>query len=286
MTKVSIIIPVYNEEKVIADCLLSINVQSYKNLEIIIVDDGSTDSSIKKVEETRNKFARNLTIFKQKHLGAAAARNLGASKAKGEILVFVDADMTFDKGFLEKLIEPILTRDIIGTFSKEEYISNKDNIWSRCWNINKNLPIDRMHPLNYPNEQMVFRAIKKNEFMKVGGFEPIGYIDDHTLSEKLGEKAVAAPSAVFYHKNPETLCEIFKQARWIGKSEFKRRKIKNENLMRVVTIIRYSLPLSLINGLYKAFRFKLPQFVIFRLLYDFAIEISLVKSFFGEQRYK
>lgn len=278
--KVSIIIPVFNEENVIDNCLDSLEKQAYKDIEIIVVDDDSTDRTI----ETISKY--QVRLLKQKHLGAGLARNLGAEHALGKILVFVDADMEFDKNFIGKLIAPIVNENIIGTFSKEEYVLNKNNIWSKCWNINKRLPFDRMHPINYPDQQPVFRAILKVEFDKAGGFLPIGYIDDHTLADKLKVQAVSAPGAILYHKNPENLEEIYKQARWIGKSEFKRRKIRNEMLMKLITIIRYSPPFSLIKGIIGTFKFGLFQYILFKIIYDLSVEISLFKSILGEQKYK
>lgn len=278
--KVSVIVPAYNEERSVADCLKSLLKQTFKDVEIIIIDDGSTDKTKEIVE------AFPVKLIEQKHLGPGMARNLGAKEAKGKILVFVDSDMIFDEKFIEKLTEPIRDGKVIGTFSKEERVLNKRNAWSKCWNINKGLPVDRMHSINYPNSQNVFRAISKDKFLSTGGFVPIGYVDDHTIADKLGVQAVAAEGAIFYHRNPETLQEIFTQARWIGKSEFKRRKIKNEFLMKIVTILRYSLPLSILNGLYKSLKFSILEFLIFKIVYDLAIEISVIKSFFGEQQYK
>lgn len=281
MTRVSVIVPTYNEQKEIGECLNSLNQQTFKDLEIILVDDGSTDSTLITL-----KSFKNIKVLKQDHDGTAKARNLGAKYANGEILVFVDADMTFDKNFIEKIIDPIIRNKIKGTFSKEEYVKNHKNVWSKCWNINKGLPLNRMHQENYPNEQPVFRAILKREFDRVGGFESIGYIDDFTLSEKLGYKAQYSPGAIFYHTNPGSIIEVFNQARWIGKSEFKRRKIENENIMRIIALFRYSFPFSLFKGFYISLKESLPQFLFFKIIYDFAIEISLVRSFFGEHRYK
>ena len=279
--RVSVVIPVFNEESAILDCLNSLKQQSYKDLEVIVVDDGSLDKSRESV-----RLIIGVKLLEQSHKGAGAARNLGAKQATGEILVFVDADMTFDKKFIEMLTKPIRAGKTIGTFSKNEMVLNKKNIWSKCWNINKRLPFDRMHPKNYPDTQPVFRAILKKEFLRVGGFDTIGYIDDHTLSEKLKTQALVAPDAFFYHRNPEDLIEIYNQARWIGKSEYKRRKIKNENIMRIVSLIRYNFLLSLVYGLTKAIYYKIPRFIFFKIVYDFAVEISLVKSFFKEQQYK
>lgn len=283
--KVSVIIPSYNEEKVIRDCLESLSEQTYGDMEIIVVDDGSTDNSIFKIQYSKFKI-QNLRVLEQKHLGSGMARNLGAKNSSGEILVFVDADMTFDKKFIQMLIKPIVLGKAIGTFSKEEFVLNKDNIWSKCWNINKGLPMNRMHPKNYPGVQPVFRAILKKEFEKANGFSAIGYVDDHTLSEKLGVQALAAPNAIFYHRNPESLIEVFRQARWIGKSEYKKRKIKNESIMRIIALIRYSLPFTLILSCIKIFKYEIPQYFIFKAVYDLGVEISLIRSFFGEQKYK
>lgn len=130
--KLSVIISTYNEEFTIKDCLASLKAQSYSDFEIIVVDDGSMDSTLKLLKESGVLFLR------QNHQGPGAARNLGAKNAKGEILVFVDADMTFDRNFLKNLTKPILNEKAKGTFSKYEYVSNWENIWARCWNINQN----------------------------------------------------------------------------------------------------------------------------------------------------
>src|SRR3990172_2188424 len=119
---VSVIIPTYNEDNVILDCLASLGDQTYDDIEIIVVDDGSGDKTVSRLESyglrvtglmKRTRNAKRATpkpikLLIQNHKGPGAARNLGASKAKGEILVFVDADMTFDKDFLNKLVEPIV----------------------------------------------------------------------------------------------------------------------------------------------------------------------------------
>lgn len=275
--KVSVVIPVFNEEKDITACLESLLNQTYRDMEIIVVDDGSSDKTLEIIKDFPIK------ILKQNHLGPGIARNLGAKEAVGEILVFVDGDMTFDKKFIEKLVKPIMSGKSIGTFSKEERVANKDNVWSKCWNLNKGLPLDKMHPKNYPDTQPVFRAILKKEFDKVGGFKPIGYIDDHTLAEALGIKATSAEGAIFYHKNPANLVEVFNQARWIGKSEYKRRKIDSEFIMKVISLIRYNPLFSLIKGAIGSVRLGSPIYLVFKIVYDLAIEISLLGSFVGEQ---
>ncbi|KKR88122.1 MAG: hypothetical protein UU34_C0001G0119 [Candidatus Curtissbacteria bacterium GW2011_GWA1_41_11] len=274
---VSIIIPAYNEDPTIKKCIESLQNQSYRALEVIIVDDGSTDKTLDVARKCRVK------ILKQKHAGPGTARNLGAQIAIGEILVFVDADMEFDKNFVKDLIKPILDGKTIGTFSKNELNLNKENIWSQCWNINRNLPVDRLIPENYPNRAPVFRAILKSQFEKVGGFDTSGeYTDDWSLSKKLQSKSTFAKGAIYYHSNPSTLSEVFKQARWIGKNEF----ISGSILRKIRSIFFYSFPLSLIIGTCKSVISKEPQFIIFKFVYDLGVWISVIKSFHKEPKYK
>src|SRR3990167_5461139 len=241
---ISIIIPAFNEEKNIGECLKSLKNQSYRPIEITVVDDGSSDS-------TRNivKDFSDITLLTQSHKGPGQARNLGAANARGEILVFVDADMTFDKNFIGDLVKPIVGGKTIGTFSKNEMVKNKANVWSNCWNINKNLPKDRMIPADYPDQAPVFRAILKKEFERIGGFETSGqYTDDWSLSQKLGKKSTVASGAIYYHFNPESIKEVWQQARWIGKNEF----ITGSFLRRIKSLIFYCLLTSLIVGFFKS----------------------------------
>lgn len=279
---VSIVIPVYNEEKVIGDCLRSLIEQTYKPLEIILVDDGSDDNTLKIVSSIQYPVS-SIKVLHQKHQGPGSARNLGASKSKGKILIFVDADMTFDKNFIGDLVRPIIDGKSIGTFSKNEMVANSENVWSICWNINRNVEKDRMLPKNYPNYAPVFRAILKKEFDGVGGFDTTGeYTDDWSLSRKLKVKSTLARSAIYYHSNPQTLREVFKQARWIGKNEF----ITGTLFRKIRSLIFYSPLLSLLIGVYKSFLNFNFAFLVFKLIYDFAIWISVIKSFFGEAKFK
>jgi glycosyltransferase involved in cell wall biosynthesis len=263
MKKVAVVIPVYNEEAVISDCLKSLEKQTYEDFEVIIVDDGSIDKTLDTLSELQTTNYK-LQILKQKHKGPGAARNLGAKETKGEILVFVDADMTFDKDFVKKLTEPIRKGKVIGTFSKEEYLANKNKVWARCWNLNRGLPPNRMHPEKFPDTQKVFRAITKKAFKKAGGFdEKAGYTDDWSLSERLGVEAVVAPGAIFYHKNPETLNDVFIQSRWMAK-----RRYKFGFVGSVVGLVRVSLPFSVIIGVVKAILHAEPGFGLFKIVSD------------------
>lgn len=120
-SKISVIVPVYNAEQYLRECLESLVNQTLEDLEIICVNDGSTDSSPKILEEYASKDSR-IKIFHQENQGVSAARNLGISKVQGEYLVFVDSDDWIELNALEILYKTIDKRksDIL-LFSNYRY---------------------------------------------------------------------------------------------------------------------------------------------------------------------
>ncbi len=99
--KVSVIIPVYNVEKYLRQCLDSVARQTLTDIEVICVDDGSTDSSFDIISEYAEKDSRFIAI-RQKNGGAGAARNNGLDRARGKYLSFLDSDDFFDEKMLEE----------------------------------------------------------------------------------------------------------------------------------------------------------------------------------------
>ena len=102
--KISIIVPVYNLEKYLPRCLNSVCNQTYKNLEIILVDDGSTDKSSDICDNWAKKDSRIIVIHK-KNGGVSSARNAGIKKATGEYIHFVDGDDWLELNCYEKIVE-------------------------------------------------------------------------------------------------------------------------------------------------------------------------------------
>ncbi|MEK4004979.1 glycosyltransferase [Paenibacillus sp. FSL H3-0333] len=101
--KITIIVPVFNGEKYIKTCLQCLIDQSYNNLEIIIVDDGSTDNTRMYIESYMEKDARILLIT-QKNQGVSNARNKGLSSCTGEFVCFVDCDDTIDRNYCKTML--------------------------------------------------------------------------------------------------------------------------------------------------------------------------------------
>ena len=101
--KVSVIIPVYNTEKYLRECLDSICAQTYHGLEIILIDDGSTDESGDICEEWSRKDNR-IRVFHQQNAGVSSARNAGLEVCTGDLISFVDSDDWLDLEMIEKLV--------------------------------------------------------------------------------------------------------------------------------------------------------------------------------------
>ena len=101
---VSVIIPIYNVESYLAQCLDSVLAQSYENLEILLINDGSTDSSGAIAKAYADKDPR-IHLFTQANAGQSAARNLGLEHAQGEYVSFIDSDDYIDRDFIKELVE-------------------------------------------------------------------------------------------------------------------------------------------------------------------------------------
>ena len=120
---VSIIIPVYNVEKYIEKCIKSIMNQSYKNIEIIIVDDGSPDNSKYIIEELQNEDKR-IKLISQKNSGVSIARNNGIKTASGKYIIFVDADDYLSSEYVEYMLSLITQDDCDFAYSIKNYWFN------------------------------------------------------------------------------------------------------------------------------------------------------------------
>ena len=125
-SKVSVIVPVYNSEVYLSMCIDSIINQTYKNLEIILIDDGSTDNSLKICNDYEKKDNR-IKVFHQENKGVSAARNLGLSLSQGEYITFVDSDDELIENGISLLVQDIcLYNADIATASKVHIIKEQE----------------------------------------------------------------------------------------------------------------------------------------------------------------
>ena len=145
MPLVSVIIPVYNVEKYLRECLDSVVNQTLKDIEIICVDDGSTDASLDILYEYREKDKR-FKIITQKNLHAGVARNKGLKIAAGEYLSFLDSDDIFEPTMLEDMYNKAINDNsdiVVCSF----YIYNENTKESK-WNLKINKKFVKMSPFS------------------------------------------------------------------------------------------------------------------------------------------
>jgi glycosyltransferase involved in cell wall biosynthesis len=208
---VSVVVSAYNEERHVERLIHSLHVQTLPAYEVIVIDDGSSDDTAARAEQA------GATVLTVAHAGPAAGRNRGARAAIGEILVFLDGDMACAPGFLAAITAPIRRDEAIGTFSKEIFVGEPANAWSRAYCHIRRIGYPRLLSDDFPERWSNFRAISREAFLSVGGYDDVGYGEDMTLAPKLGAQAHAAPGAVCWHFNPDNVSEIFANARWIAR---------------------------------------------------------------------
>src|SRR5690606_27364966 len=129
MPKVSVIIPVYNAEKYLRECLDSVLAQTFTDFEVLLINDGSTDASGKICDEYAEKDSR-IKVFHKENGGVSSARNLGLDNAKGEWISFVDSDDTIEQETLATLANEVKDLDIDGViFGYKKLINNKVSVY-------------------------------------------------------------------------------------------------------------------------------------------------------------
>ena len=123
MPKISIIIPVYNAEQYLEECLLSISQQTFGDFEIWAINDGSTDRSLEILKKYQAKEPR-LQVIAQENKGVSAARNLGLENAQGDYITFVDADDTLPNDAFSEIISVSSVDLLMGSFiTKNHHLS-------------------------------------------------------------------------------------------------------------------------------------------------------------------
>ena len=133
--KISVIIPVYNTEKYLRQCLDTVVAQTLKDIEIILVDDGSTDDSLLICREYARKDDR-IHVYHQENQGAGPARNYGIKVAKGQYFSFLDADDLFKLDMLERLYDKCSVTDSDICICRSKGIRNK-KIETMMWTLRK-----------------------------------------------------------------------------------------------------------------------------------------------------
>lgn len=177
--KVSVIIPIYNAAPFLNDCLNAILHQTLEDIEIICVNDGSTDESLSILRQFQKEDDRILVID-QKNQGAGAARNAGLDIARGEYLSFLDADDFYEKNMLEEAYLTAKKADADVCVFYADLFDNSIGQYKECtWAFRRQYFQDQVpfNPKEYPNNENIFRMFNgwpwdklfKREFIQKHG---------------------------------------------------------------------------------------------------------------------
>lgn len=152
--KISIIIPVYNSKDYLSECLNGVLAQTYQNIEIILVDDGSTDGSGELCDDFAEKDSRIIVIH-QDNQGSIRARKTGVAAATGKYLCFVDSDDTVDADYISAMAEHINGYDLVTAGCYKEYpgqwVKREDGLHEGSYNTSKeiNYLLKNMMKMNF-----------------------------------------------------------------------------------------------------------------------------------------
>lgn len=199
---ISIIIPVYNSEKYLNNCIKSIINQTYKDLDIILINDGSKDDSLKICNKYK-KLDKRVRVFNKDNSGVSDTRNYGIKEAKGNYIMFIDSDDYIDKDYVKNLIE---------NFEKGLYIRTANLNYSEI-KISKNSIYSVDDFIKYALEGKFLFCVWGGLYEKqmIGKFDKNTYYmeDAIFLIEYLQKcdniKLIVSPSMYHYTNNPNSI---------------------------------------------------------------------------------
>jgi glycosyltransferase involved in cell wall biosynthesis len=206
---VSIVIPTYNSEKTLAKCLESIKNQTYKNIEVIVVDKFSKDRTV----EIAKKFDAKVIV---ESFDRSAARNRGIKEAKGDYLLSIDSDMELTPRVIEECLEAINNNEKIGgVIIPEKSVGN--SFWVKVRDF------ERSFYVNTPIESA--RFFRMDLVRKVDGYdEDVIFFEESSLPQKIKELGYNVEkrinSVILHHEENFSLWKWLKKKYYYGKTAY------------------------------------------------------------------
>ena len=214
---ISVIIPVYNGERTLGECLAALGRQTVDRgrYEVIVVDDGSTD----RTAQIARRYG--VLLVRQEHAGPAAARNRGAQAARGDLLLFTDADCAPAPDWIERMAEPFRDPEVVG--AKGVYRTRQRNLVARFVQQEYEHKYARMVGRDRIDFVDTYSAAyRRDVFLANGGFDPLfptASVEDQEFSFRLARKGyrlVFVPDAVVYHRHDRSVAEYWRRKFRIG----------------------------------------------------------------------
>lgn len=217
---VSIVVPAYNEAPVLANCVNSILANEYPHIEVLIVDDGSTDDTGAIAAELAAD--ERVVAIRQQNAGKGAALNRGISHARGEVLMFVDADGIFTPDTVTEMLRAF-THPSIGAVCGDDRPVNLDRVQTRLLALlshaGTGLVRRALHQIGcLPIVSGNIGAFPREVLDQVGGFNTDTVGEDLELTwrvHRAGYRVAFAPRALVYAESPSTITTLWRQrVRW------------------------------------------------------------------------
>lgn len=163
MPKVSIIIPCYNQEKYVAEAINSALRQTFKDIEIVCVNDGSTDNSVEIIKSFENKYKNFIFLNNEENRGVIYSRNFAIKNCNGTYILPLDADDIIEPTYVEKAVKILDNNPNIGiVYCKAKIFGNYDKYW--------NLKPFNKSDILYENCIFCSAIFRKSDFLKIGGY--------------------------------------------------------------------------------------------------------------------
>ena len=181
---VSVIIPVYNVESYLSRCLDSVLNQTYKDIEIILIDDGSTDNSLKICNKYQKKDKRIKVISNTNH-GVSYTRNCGIDAAKGNYIIFIDSDDYIDNRMIEILYNSLINNDVDFSMCNICSITEKGDIIKATYNatniVDNQEFMENIYNFDYSYGYPINKLFKRKTIGNIRFKENIHFMEDFTF---------------------------------------------------------------------------------------------------------
>lgn len=301
MKLVTVIIPIYNVQPYLSKCIESVEKQSYKNLEIILIDDGSSDGSFSICKEFSKKDNR-IKLYHTENMGLSHARNVGLDHASGEYIVFVDSDDYIHKDMVNIMISKAKDADLV-ICNYEKVLSNGDKKISqdaKClkddsWNFNQ------FWEHYYLGNLGIFCCVAWNKLYKKGLFEGIRYPidriheDEYIINDIIARcnyiKVINDSLYYYVQRQDSIMHSSYKGYFDVAEASLNRCDFfEKYNLIKVLRKNLDRIPLELVMGLgetkgqknskirYRSLRVKYNHFLKRYLRKNFSIKLYLKKA--------
>ena len=195
MEKVSVIMPCYNDGKYIEEAVESVFAQTYKNIELIVIDDGSDEQE---TIDILNRLGDRIVLLKTNHLRPAGARNYGITRATGKYILPVDSDDKIDSTYVAKAVEILEKNQNIGVvYCEADLFGEKSGKWD--------LPSSSFDKMLLDNVVFVTALFYREDWEKVGGFNThmLAGMEDYDFwlaILALGKEIYQIPEILFHYR--------------------------------------------------------------------------------------